>query len=458
MHILCYNIPIYLEVIMYFKRKAYDKLLEWKNLYSEKYAILLEGARRVGKSTIAETFAKNEYRSYILIDFSKTTSNILECFDDIGNLNIFFLRLQAETGITLYEHDSLIIFDEVQLFPKARQAIKHLVHDGRYSYLETGSLISIKKNVKDILIPSEEMKLEVYPMDYEEFCDATGDNYGLLQQIYDSGAPIGQATNRKLMRDLRIYMAVGGMPQAVEAYINGKNFSEIDMVKRQIISLYEEDFKKIDASGRISALYHAIPAQLAKDGRKYRITTAIGKRNNTKAEELLYELIDSKTVLPCYNSTNPRVSLTDTKDFDSYKLYLSDTGLFVTLMFIDRPVTENDIYAKLLSDKLPANLGYLYENLVAQMISASGRELFYHTWEKKGSTHYYEVDFLVSEGSKIDALEIKSSGSGKHESISEFCKRFSQNICKAYLISQKDIGKEGDLLLKPFYLLPFLVK
>lgn len=442
---------------MYFKRKTYDKLLEWKNLYSDKYAVLLEGARRVGKSTIAENFAKNEYKSYILIDFSKTTSNILECFDDIGNLNIFFLRLQAETGITLYEHESLIIFDEVQLFPKARQAIKHLVFDGRYSYLETGSLISIKKNVKNILIPSEEMRLQVYPMDYEEFCDATGGNYELICEIYNCGTAIGQATNRKLMRDLRIYMAVGGMPQAVEAYVSGKNFSEIDMIKRQIISLYEEDFKKIDDSGRISALYHSIPAQLAKDTRKYRITTAIGKKNNTKAEELLYELIDSKTVLPCYNSTNPRVSLTNTKDFNSYKLYLSDTGLFVTLLFIDRPVTENDVYAKLLSDKLPANLGYLYENLVAQMIAASGRELFYHTWEKNGSTHYYEVDFLISEGSKINAFEIKSSGTGKHESIKEFSKKFSQNVNKVFLISQKDVGREENLLLKPFYFIPFLI-
>ena len=402
-----------------FKRKVYNELLEWKEKYADRSACLLEGARRVGKSTIALEFAKNEYESFIFIDFSNISTELLEVFNDISDLDIFFLRLQTVTGINLIVSKSAIIFDEVQLFPKARQAIKHLIHDGRYSYLETGSLISIKKNVKDILIPSEEMKIEVYPMDYEEFCDATGSNYGLLQQIYDSGAAIGQATNRKLMRDLRIYMAVGGMPQAVEAYVNGKNFSEIDMVKRQIISLYEEDFKKIDASGRISALYHAIPAQLAKDARKYRITTAIGKRNNTKAEELLYELIDSKTVLPCYNSTNPRVSLTDTKDFDSYKLYLSDTGLFVTLMFIDRPVTENDIYAKLLSDKLPANLGYLYENLVAQMITASGRELYYHTWEKKGSTHYYEVDFLISEGSKINAFEVKSSGSGKHESIRE---------------------------------------
>lgn len=443
---------------MYFERKVYRKLLDWKDKYSEKYAVLLEGARRVGKSTIAEHFAQNEYKSYILIDFSKTTDNIRDCFNDIGNLNMFFLRLQAETGITLYEHESLIILDEVQLFPKARQAIKHLVSDGRYSYLETGSLISIKKNVKDILVPSEEMKIQVYPMDYEEFCMAAGNNYELLRQIYHMNSAIGQATNRKLMRDLRVYMAVGGMPQAVEAYIEGKNFSEIDMVKRQIISLYEEDFKKIDSSGRISALYHSIPAQLAKDLRKYRTTTAIGKKNNTRADELIYELIDSKTVLPCYNSTDPRVNLADTKDFDSYKLYLSDTGLFVTLMFIDRPVTENDVYAKLLSDKLPANFGYLYENLVAQMITASGRELYYHTWEKAGSTHYYEVDFLISEGSKINAFEVKSSGSGKHESINEFNRKFSKNVHNIYLLSQKDVGKEEKLLLKPFYLMPFLTQ
>ena len=442
---------------MYFERKAYKKLTEWKEHYSDKYAALLEGARRVGKSTIAENFAKNEYKSYILIDFSKTTNNVCECFDDIGNLDMFFLRLQAETGVTLYEHDSLIIFDEVQLFPKARQAIKHLVFDGRYSYLETGSLISIKKNVKDILIPSEEMKIQVYPMDYEEFCLATGNNYNLLQKICNMGTAIGQATNRKLMRDLRIYMAVGGMPQAVEAYVDGKNFSEIDMVKRQIIALYEEDFKKIDASGRISALYHSIPAQLAKGGRKYRITVAIGKRKNKREDELLYELIDSKTVLPCYNSTDPRVSLADTKDFNSYKLYLSDTGLIVTLMFADRPVTENVVYAKLLSDKLPANLGFLYENLIAQMITASGRELYYHTWEKNGSTHYYEVDFLISEESKINAFEIKSSGAGKHQSIKQFSEKFSKNVNKIYLLSQKDVGKEENLLFKPFYLMPFLI-
>lgn len=442
---------------MYFKRKAYDKLIEWKENYANEYAALLEGARRVGKSTIAETFAQNEYKSYVMLDFSKVADNIRNIFDDIGNLDLFFLRLQAETGVTLYEHESLIIFDEVQLFPKARQAIKHLVKDHRYHYIETGSLISIKKNVKDILIPSEEKKIHVYPMDYEEFCLATDNNYEILKQISESGKGIGDSTNRKLMRDLRIYMAVGGMPQAVEAYIRGDNFTKIDFVKRQIISLYEDDFKKIDPSGRMSALYHSIPAQLSKDTKKYRITTALGKRNNTKAEELLFDLIDSRTIIPCYNSTDPRSSLSDTKDFDSYKLYLSDTGLFVTLMFIDRPEAENDVYAKLLSDKLPSNLGYLYENLVAQMLAATDRELFYHTWEKKDSTHYYEVDFLVSEGSKINAFEVKSSGIGKHESINEFAIKYSKHVNKTYLISQKDINKEGALLMRPFYLFQLLI-
>lgn len=443
---------------MIFKRKVYPRLLKWKQNYADQYAVLLEGARRVGKSTIAEHFARNEYRSYILIDFSKDADNILQCFNDIGNLDVFFLRLQAETGITLYKGESLIIFDEVQLFPNARQAIKHLVKDGRYHYLETGSLISIRKNVKDILIPSEEMKIQVYPMDYEEFCDAVGYEYSLLEKIYETNRPIGQATNRKLMRDLRLYMAVGGMPQAVESYLAGNNFSDIDQVKRQIIQLYEDDFRKIDPSGRISSMYHAIPAQLAKDAKKYRINSAIGKRGNTRAEELLYELIDSRTIIPCYNSTDPRVSLTDTKDFDSYKLYLSDTGLFVTAMFMDRPSIENVLYSKLLSDKLPANLGFLYENLVAQMINSSGRELYYHTWEKPNSTHYYEVDFLISKGSKVSAIEVKSSGIGKHESITEFTRKYSGNVDSTYLLSQKDVGEEGSLRKKPLYLAPFVVK
>lgn len=441
---------------MYFKRKAYDKLVQWKTDYAQNYAVLLEGARRVGKSTIAEQFARNEYRSYILIDFSKASNEIKSCFDDINDLDMFFLRLQALTGVNLYKEESVVIFDEVQLFPKARQAIKHLVKDGRYHYIETGSLISIKKNVENILIPSEEMKIDVYPMDYEEFCWATNQNFDMLKKIYDMNKSIGQEVNRKLMRDIRVYMAVGGMPQAVEAYTAGQNFSMIDQIKRQIIVLYEDDFKKIDSSGRLSSIYHSIPAQLSKEAKRYSLSKTLGRRKNEKDDSLIYDLIDSKTVIASYNSTDPRVSLSLTKDLSSYKLYIADTGLFVTLMFIDRPATENEIYAKLLADKLPANLGYLYENLVAQMITSTGRKLYYHTWEKKGSTHYYEIDFLISNGSKVSAIEVKSAGAGKHESLLEFRKKYSKNIKNSYIVSQKDIDKKEELKFMPVYLTPFL--
>lgn len=443
---------------MYFKRKAYNQLVEWKDNFADRYAVLLEGARRVGKSTIAERFAQNEYKSYILIDFSKTSEAMKACFDDISDLDFFFLHLQALTGTDLFKHESVIIFDEVQLFPKARQAIKHLVKDGRYHYIETGSLISIKKNVKDILIPSEEMKIQVFPMDYEEFCDANGVSYKILESVYNARKALGPQVGRKLMRDLRIYMAVGGMPQAVEAYVEGKNFTVIDRIKREIITLYEEDFNKIDPSGRISSMYHSIPAQLSKDGKRYLISKATEKRKASGDEEALYDLIDSKTVLISYNTTDPRVSLPLTKDRESYKMYVADIGLFVTLMFFDRPSVENEIYAKLLSDKLPANLGYLYENLVAQMIAATGRELYYHTWEKKNSTHYYEIDFLVSKGAKIFPIEVKSSGTGKHESLTVFKKNYSKNIGESFILSQKDISREDAIQFLPVYLTPFAVK
>lgn len=443
---------------MRFKRKAYEELKNWKDQFADRYAVLLEGARRVGKSTIAEHFAENEYRSYILIDFSNTSKDVLACFDDLSNLDLFFLRLQAVTGRNLYKGESVIIFDEVQLFPKARQAIKHLVKDGRYHYIETGSLISIKKNVKDILIPSEEMKIQVYPMDFEEFYDATGENFSVIENLYEMKTSVGQGVNKKLMKDLRLYMAVGGMPQAVEAFVNGENFSAIDRVKREIIGLYQDDFKKIDPSGKISAMYSSIPAQLAKDAKKYRITTALGKQKTEHDEDLLYDLIDSKAALICYNSTNPRVSLTHTKDFGSYKLYVADTGLFVTMMFMDRPVAENDIYTKLLADKLPANLGFLYENVVAQMITASGRELYYHTWNKDGSTHYYEIDFLISRGEKVTPIEVKSSGTSKHVSLDAFKRKFEKASGEAYLISQKDVNEHERVHYRPVYMVPFIVK
>lgn len=440
-----------------FRRKAYDKLLDWKNEWNGKYACLLEGARRVGKTTIAEEFARNEYDSYILIDFSNVSNEMLNIFDDISRLDRFFLRLQMETGVQLFERKSVIIFDEIQLFPKARQAIKHLVKDGRYDYIETGSLISIKKNVKNILIPSEEHKISVYPMDYEEFLWATGGNAGVLDMAYKSGMELGNAANRNAMRDFRIYMAVGGMPQAVECYINTNNFEAVDKVKREILDLYYDDLKKIDDSGRITDLYKSVPCQLAAKKKHYAIKAATGKQKTRKDEERLFELIESGLVLPCYNVLNPALSLLQTKDVNCFKLYLSDIGLFTTMLFHDTQNGIEDIYKKLLSDTLPADLGYLYENAVAQAIKASGRDLYYHTWKKEGSTHSFEIDFLISSKNKVIPIEVKSSAVKNHKSIDAFEVKYSKYVGERYLLSQKDIGKIGTLKLKPIYMIGFLL-
>lgn len=441
-----------------FKRKVYKELLEWREKYSDKYAVLLEGARRVGKSTIAEQFAKNEYETYIIVDFANITKELKAVFDDIANLDLFFLRLQTETGIRLIEGKSVIVFDEIQLAPKVRQAIKYLVKDGRYSYIETGSLISIKKNVKDIVIPSEEMKIPVYPMDYEEFMWAIGNNtYNILNDFADMNKSIGNSTNRKLMRDFRIYMAVGGMPQAVEAYVNKLNFEDIDKVKRTIIELYKDDFMKIDSSGRISALYDSIPSQLAAKKKRFIISAAIGKRTTKKDVNLLYDLLNSKTVLICYDVTNPSVALSQNKDYDHFKLYLADIGLFTTMLFNDKSKLYEGIYAKLLSDKLDANLGYMYENAVAQIINSCGKNLFYHTWTEKGKSHAYEIDFLLTNKTKVIPIEVKSSSNNVHKSMDEFCKKYSSFVGKRILFSQKDVSNDGMLEYKPIYLAPVII-
>ena len=442
-----------------FRRKVYDLLLDWKKNYSDKYAAMLEGARRVGKSTIAEEFAKNNYKSYIKVDFANVRNDVLEAFDDIASLDIFFLRLQTATGITLYKGESVIIFDEIQRAPKVRQAIKYLVADGRYSYIETGSLISIKKNVKDIVIPSEEYFIQVYPMDYEEFLEAIGnDTYNVLRELYRTNKPVGENLNRKLMRDFRIYMAVGGMPQAVEAYVEGGDFKRIDTVKRGILKLYEEDFYKIDDSGRLSRMYNSIPGQLSLNRKRYVISAATGKRTTQKDKEIFSELLDSKTVLISYNTKDPDMSLSQTIDEEHYKMYLSDTGLFISLLFNSTDKVHTSIYSKLLSDKLDTNLGYLYENAAAQIITASGNRLFYHTWKKENSTHAYEIDFLVASRAKIVPIEIKSSDVKTHTSINEFSKKYSGKVLKQFLFSQKDVRHMELLMLKPLYMLPFVME
>lgn len=330
--------------------------------------------RRVGKSTLVEQFAKNEYDTYILIDFNKASKRVISLFDDLMDLDFIFLQLQAIYNVNLIARNSVIIFDEVQACPKARQAIKYLVADGRYDYIETGSLISITKNTKDITIPSEEERVTLQPMDYEEFRWAMGDTVSipLLKQFFDKRIMLSQA-HRTKMRELRLYMLVGGMPQAVNEYLETNNLSMVDLVKRDI------------------------------------------------------------------------------------KMFCADTGLFITLAFWDKSFTENVIYEKLLSDKLSANLGYVYENLVAQMLTASGNKLFYYSWAKD-ATHNYEIDFLLSSGAKICPIEVKSSGYKSHASLDAFCEKFSKNVGKRYLLYTKDMAKDESTLLLPLYMTPFLLQ
>lgn len=442
-----------------FKRKLYDKLLDWKTNRKGKTAVMIEGARRVGKSTLAKQFAENEYESYVLIDFSIASKDIIKLFDYINDLEYFFMQLQFRLGVSLIEHKSLIIFDEVQKCPKARQAIKHLVADGRYDYIETGSLISIHKNVKDIVIPSEEEKMILNPMDYEEFKWAQDDtvSYPQLKILFDKKIAIGDAVTRKLMRDFRIYMVVGGMPQAVSEYIDSHNLQEVDRVKRSIIQLYEDDFYKIDPSGRISSLFDAIPAQLNSNASRYQTASVIGDNAGTeKVLQLISELRESRTINMAYHANDPGVGMSLSMDVSKYKMYVADTGLFITLAFKYKDFTENIIYQKLMSDKLDANLGYVYENMVAQMLTAAGNRLFYYTFPTETGKHNYEIDFLLSRGNKICPIEVKSSGYKRHASLDAFCQKFSNRVLQRYLIYTKDLQKDEQTLFLPVYLTQFL--
>lgn len=440
-----------------FKRKIYEKIKNWKASSNGSSALLVEGARRIGKSTIVEEFAKREYRSYILIDFNEASREVKELFDDLMDLDRIFMYLQNAYHTVLYERESVIVFDEVQQCPKARQAIKYLVKDGRYDYIETGSLISIRKNTKNISIPSEEHRLEMFPMDYEEFRWALGDEVGmeLLHQYYEKEKPLGNGLHRMKMRELRLYMLVGGMPQAINAYLSTNNLQKVDEVKRQIIQLYADDFRKIDPTGKISKLFMAIPAQLSRNLMRYQPTPVVGKIPGERTEELLLCLEDSKTINIAYHADDPNVGMSLTADYGKYKLYVGDTGLFVTLAFWDKSYTENVIYEQLLGDKLSANLGYVYENLVAQMLRAAGDKLFYYTFPKD-DTHYYEVDFLLSRGNKLCPIEVKSSGYKTHASLDAFCEKYSSRISRRYLIYTKDMLKDRETVLVPVYMTSFL--
>lgn len=442
-----------------FKRKIYEKLIDWKRTKDGQTALLIRGARRVGKSTIAEEFAKREYTSYIKVDFADAPDAVWEAVTHISDRDQFFLQLQFIYNVRLEPRKSVIIFDEIQKAPKVREAIKYLVKDHRYDYIETGSLLSIKKNTQGIVIPSEETRIDMFPMDYEEFRWALGDTatVPLMKQTFDDKKGVGDATCRKLLRDFRLYMLVGGMPQAVNAYLDTQNLSVVDAAKREIIELYGDDFRKIDPTGRATRLFMAAPSQLTGNATRYQVTSVLGRsQEETDMSELIQDMEDSMAVNFSYHADNPSVGLSQHKNMQQYKMFVGDTGLFVTMAFWDNEVTENVIYQKLLSDKLASDLGYVYENVIAQMLRAKGDKLYYHTWPTPSGKHNYEIDFLLSRGFKLCPIEVKSSGYKAHVSMDEFCKKFSQQIGIKYLLYTKDLRKDGDLWLLPVYLTQFI--
>lgn len=446
------------EETIIFKRKAYNRMLQWKKERAGATALLIQGARRIGKSTLAEEFAKNEYKSHLLIDFSVAPAEVFELFNDISDLNYIFFRLQLIYKIQLYERESAVIFDEVQKCPLARQAIKHLVKDHRYDYIETGSLISVRKSSVDIVIPSEETKIDMFPMDYEEFKWALGDTVTipLLHTAFDRRMALGDSIHRRMMRDFRLYMLIGGMPQAVAEYIKTNNMEAVDMVKRDIIALYEEDFNKIDDTERASAMFDAIPALLSKNSLRYKVSSAIPGEKPGRVESIIKMMENSMTVNVAYHANDPNAGLALTRDNEYFKMYVGDTGLFITLAFKDKDFTDNVIYNKLLNDKLSTNLGYVYENVIAQILRATGKKLYYHTIPYGEGKKHYEVDFVIADGHKVSPVEVKSSGYKTHASLDEFCRKYSDRIQSKYIVYTKDLNRIGDVNYIPVYMAMFL--
>lgn len=444
------------------KRKIYDKLLKWKNQSNGSTAILIDGARRVGKSYIVEEFGKNEYESYITIDFGNISQDVLDLFIyDTTNLDLFFAKLSAYYGKTLHKRNSLIIFDEVQQFPKARQLIKYLVADGRYDYIETGSLIRLKKNVQDIIIPSEEEHIEMFPMDFEEFLWAMNDEVTvlLIRSCFENKTPLGPALHRKIMNDFRQYILVGGMPQSVLAYLNEKNFEASDNAKRKIIKLYRDDISKF-ASGyenKVFALFDNIPAQLSKKEKKYNLSSINKNARSRTYEDSFIWLNEAMIVNTCFNTTDPNVGLALSADNTTQKCYMADTGLLVTLTFMDNSFTENELYKAILFDKLGINEGMIMENIVAQMLRTNGHKLyFYSRCDNTNRENHMEIDFLISENKKIAPIEVKSNNYTSHSSLDKFKTKFSSKIGNSYILYSKDVMIKDEIIHLPFYMAMFL--
>lgn len=450
---------------MLFRRKIYDKLLTWKELSEGNSALLLEGARRIGKSTIVEEFARREYDDYMIIDFMSANKDIKNNFtENLEDLDEFYRNLFLLKGKELRGNRCVIIFDEVQLFPVARQAIKYLVADGRYDFIETGSLISIKKNVKDILIPSEEHRIKMYPMDFEEFLWAIGDNvtYDAIRNAFDSGRPMGEDVHRKIMKKFRTYMAIGGMPAVVDAYVNGRTFEQIDYVKRGIIELYETDLRKYDDESRekASVVFKTIPEQLENKNSHFKLSLVDKSARYKNYVDAISFLSESMIGNECINVTKPEISLELFSDRSNFKLYMGDTGLLVTQIMNSSENTDENLYKELIFGKLGINQGMIIENVVAQMLKATGHELYFHEFMYKPNESEkekkYEIDFITVKKKKICPIEVKSSNYKSHKSFDYLVKKYQLKMEDRYIVYTKDLKKENGITYIPVYMVPFI--
>ncbi len=449
------------------KRKIYDTLSEWKNSSAGKTVLLIDGARRVGKSYIAEEFAKNEYASYILLDFNRAAKSVLDLFDAyLDDLDTFFLFLSQYYGVKLVERKSLIIFDEVQLFPRARAALKYLVADGRYDYIETGSLMSIKKNAKDILIPSEERHVRMVPMDFEEFLWAIGSDITIefLRTCFEKRLPLGQALHRKVMDCFRQYLIVGGMPQAVSEYVATKDFGRVDAVKRDILELYRADIVK-HAAGyemKVESIFDEIPAQLQKHEKKFKLSSLKKEARFRDYEDAFFWLTDAMIVNPCYNTTAPNIGLKLNMNRMTLKCYMADTGLLISHAFDENSIVSEELYKKLLFDKLEVNEGMLVENIVAQMLVANGHKLYFYSCPTDTDpASRMEIDFLIAKSKttarhNISPVEVKSGKNYTLSSIKKFIAKFGEQLFEPYVLHSSDLKVDDGIVYLPLYMAMFL--
>lgn len=447
------------------KRKIYDELLKWKKEEQGAVALLVEGARRVGKSYIVEEFAKNEYKSYILVDFAHISKSMQSVFDEyLNETDTFLMFLQNVAGVQLYKRDSLIIFDEVQKYPMARQAIKHLVADGRYDYIETGSLVSINENTQGILLPSEERPIQMNPMDFEEFLWALGDEmtWPFIKNCFAEKIPMGPM-HRKVMTLFRQYLIVGGMPQAVAKFVETQNFQKVDVVKRDILSLYRKSIDKHvkGYTEKVKAVWDQIPGELQKHEKRFRLGSIEQGARFRNYESSFLWLMDAKLVNTCYNVTEPQVGMRLKRDDQTFKCYMGDTGLLISHAFDEKLIQGEELYQKLMLDKLEINGGMLVENIVAQMLKASGHSLYFYSKNSDVAEERMEVDFLVEKPTLTNAhnicpVEVKSGKNYTFSSIEKFVKKFSEQVHLPYIIHCMDYKEENGYQFLPIYMTPLL--